>query len=312
MQGAFFLLLASGLVAGSPENPVLKQLVEVGIPAGKGEAVKLPPPTMSDGLDRAGQEEILAKVAAPNRRVADLARKSVVSPFVLKLGEAGAADPKRPFRTIDLWFIAHGRLELFSQQDFLQRLVETAEASKQGRLPFVKGILDREEMKHLGLSVEDRPDRLERYFYSTFGLFDRVLISATRRVVVTRGPESVVVAAIIDPQFTTSAAHPNQWRSVQRDERGEFRLGPPHAYEAAGLYAKVTRLKEPEGALFIEYHHAFCEPEAWFQGSALLRSKLPMVVQDGVRKLRRRLHEAENVEGAPDRSADGTSQPKPS
>jgi hypothetical protein len=296
MQLAFLVVLTSSLVVGLPDNPVLRQLVEQGIPAGGGEAVKLPSPTMPDGLDSAGQQEVLAKVAAPNRRVADLVRKSVVSPFVLKLGDAATKDATRPFRTIDLWFIAHGRLELFGQQDFLQRLVETAEASKQGRLPFIKGILDREEMKQLGLKVEDQPDRIERYFYSTFGLFDRVLVSATRRVVVTRGPESVIVAAIIDPRFTKSAAHPNQWRPVVRNERGEPEFGPPHDYEAAGLYAKVTRLKEPDGTLFIEYHHAFCEPEAWFKGTALLRSKLPMVVQDGVRKLRRRLHEADDTE----------------
>jgi hypothetical protein len=225
--------------------------------------------------------------------VADLTRKSVVSPFVLKLGDVPTSDAQRPFRTIDLWFIAYGRLELFSQQDFLQRLVETAESSKKGRLPFIKGILNREEMKQLNLLVEDEPDRLQRFFYSTFGLFDRVLVSATRRVVVTRQPESVIVAAIIDPRFTKSATHPNHWRAVDRDERGEPKLGPPHAYESAGLYAKITRLKEPAGALFIEYHHAFCEPEAWFKGTALLRSKLPMVVQDAVRKLRRRLAEAE-------------------
>jgi hypothetical protein len=293
MQTAFFLIVAGGLVGALPENSVLKQIIEQGVPVGNDGEVKLSSPTVPDGLDGKAQQEILARIAAPSRRVADLTRKSVVSPFVLKLGDVPTSDARRPFRTIDLWFIAYGRLELFGQQDFLQRLVETAESSKKGRLPFIKGILNREEMKQLDLLVEDEPDRLQRFFYSTFGLFDRVLVSATRRVVVTRQPESVIVAAIIDPRFTKSATHPNHWRAVDRDERGEPKLGPPQAYESAGLYAKITRLKEPPGALFIEYHHAFCEPEAWFKGTALLRSKLPMVVQDAVRKLRRRLAEAE-------------------
>ncbi len=293
----FFVIAAVvSSATSSPENPVLKQLIEHGISMGDGQVVKLPPPTMRDGLDVSGQQEVLTRIAAPSRRVADLVRKSVVSPFVLKLDDATGTDPKHLVRSIDLWFVAYGRLEWFSQQEFLQRLVETAEASKQGRLPFEKGILDHNEMKRLGLSFEDGPERLERYFFSTFGLFDRVLVSATRRVVVTRGPESVVVAAVIDPRFTKSTTHPNQWRPVQRDEGGELKLGPPHDYEAAGLYAKVTQLKEPSGALFIEYHHVFEEPEAWFKGTALLRSKLPMVVQDGVRKLRRRLLEIEKPE----------------
>lgn len=293
MQIAFLYVVAGSILGGSPENSVLKQLIEQGVPVGNGAHVKLPPPTMPDGLDGAAQQEILARIAAPNRRVADLTYKSPVAKFVLKLDDVATSDEKRPFRTIDLWFIAYGRLELFGQQDFLQRLVETAESSKQGRLPFVKGILNREEMQQLNLLVEDEPDRLQRFFFSTFGLFDRVLVSATRRVVITRQPESVIVAAIIDPRFTKSTTHPNHWRAVDRDERSEAKLGPPQEYESAGLYAKVTRMKDPAGALFIEYHHVFCEPEAWFKGTALLRSKLPMVVQDAVRKLRRRLVEAE-------------------
>jgi hypothetical protein len=32
-----------------------------------------------------------------------------------------------------------------------------------------------------------------------------------------------------------------------------------------------------------------CEPEAWFQGSNLLRSKIPLTTQEGVRSLRRKL-----------------------
>jgi hypothetical protein len=287
------MIVATGLLGAAPENSVLKQLVEQGVPVGNGGLVKLPAPSMPDGLDGPSQQQVLARIAAPNRRVSDLTRKSVVSPFVLKLGDVSTSDEKRPFRTIDLWFIAYGRLGLFSQEEFLQKLVETAESSKKGRLPFVKGILKRDEMKELGLFVEDTPERIQRFFYSTFGLFDRVLVSATRRVVVTRCPDSVSIAAIVDPRFTRSPSHPNHWQTVARDDRDEFKFGPPQPYESAGLYAKVTRLADPAGALFIEYHHAFCEPEAWFSGTSLLRSKLPMVVQDGVRKLRRRLAEAE-------------------
>ena len=158
-------------------------------------------------------------------------------------------------------------------------------------------------MKQLGLASEDTPEQVQRYFYSTFGLFDRVLVSATRRVVITRNAESVLVAATVDPRFSRSAAHPNQWQSVA-EERDELKLGPPQVYESAGLYAKVTRLAAPPGALFIEYHHAFCEPKEWFGGSALLRSKIPMIAQDAVRKLRRRLADAESRE----QSSDETSQ----
>jgi len=50
---------------------------------------------------------------------------------------------------------------------------------------------------------------------------------------------------------------------------------------------KVTKLAEPAGALFVEQHLIFAEPVDWFDGANLLRSKLPLVVQDRVRSIRR-------------------------
>ena len=41
----------------------------------------------------------------------------------------------------------------------------------------------------------------------------------------------------------------------------------------------------------MEYHVAFVEPQGWFHGTNLLRSKLPIVAQEMVRKFRRNLSE---------------------
>ncbi|MCS7305572.1 MAG: hypothetical protein NZ602_10755, partial [Thermoguttaceae bacterium] len=45
-------------------------------------------------------------------------------------------------------------------------------------------------------------------------------------------------------------------------------------------------LRQPGGALFIEHHHLFAEPNQWFGGKNFLRSKLPLAIQETVRKLR--------------------------
>jgi hypothetical protein len=55
---------------------------------------------------------------------------------------------------------------------------------------------------------------------------------------------------------------------------------------------KVTRLVEPAGALFVEYHLVFVEPRAWFGGANLLRSKVPILAQSEVRAFRRELARA--------------------
>jgi hypothetical protein len=46
---------------------------------------------------------------------------------------------------------------------------------------------------------------------------------------------------------------------------------------------------EPRGAILIEYHVAYAEPHGWFKGANLLQSKLPILAQTVVRKLRRNL-----------------------
>ena len=53
------------------------------------------------------------------------------------------------------------------------------------------------------------------------------------------------------------------------------------------MYFKITKLAEPAGALFVEQHIVFAEPTGWFDGNNLLRSKLPIAVQDNVRTMRK-------------------------
>jgi hypothetical protein len=71
-------------------------------------------------------------------------------------------------------------------------------------------------------------------------------------------------------------------------------IGPARPYIGAAWYSKATKLQQPQGAVLFEYHIVFDEPEGWFNGANLLRSKLPLLVQDGVRKFRRRFSENAN------------------
>ena len=101
--------------------------------------------------------------------------------------------------------------------------------------------------------------------------------------------ESNLAASILDRRFMNDAEFPNQWRPITRDDAGRRHLGAPQPYFGFGGYAKATRLIDPPGALFVEYHAAFAEPQDWFGGTNLLRSKLPILAQMIVRQLRRGL-----------------------
>ena len=294
----FVLAMAMLSAQPGPENPVFRQLVATGLCAhAEGQHhVRLPEPTMVDGLDAAAQRQRIEKLAGPNRRIEDLLRNSVVAPFVLKIEDLPPVAGGDLFRRVEVGYVAYGPLEKFFSESFFEQMLHLAPSEKKTKLPLTSHLLAEEELRKRNIACGDREGYKERYYFSTTALFDRVLLSATRRVVVTRQPDSVLVAAVIDARFANDPEYPNRWQSITLDASGQFRLGPAQPYEASGTYTKITRLHQPDGALFIEHHQALAEPEGWFGGTHLLRSKLPLAVQDGVRKLRRQLRAAQ---GAP-------------
>jgi hypothetical protein len=224
-----------------------------------------------------------------------LLRESVVAPFVLDIEKEEVPGHDSPARRIDLWFIAYGSLESLKDEAFLKDMAQVAESSGSNQVPSESVFLDPEDLGKRELFVRDD---LEKYFHTSFGLFDRVQISATRRAMITLTDESILVAAKLDPRFLDDEQMPNRWRQVSRDELGQLEYGPSQPYTGAGFYIKVTQLPEPAGALFVEYHQVFDEPTGWFSGANLLRSKLPLIVQDSVRKFRRKLKNATPLEEA--------------
>jgi hypothetical protein len=290
-----FCCLAPGAgPSAKGSNAVLEELLETGISAPDGPAMKLPPPSMPDGLDAKQQHDAMAKLPGTRHAVEDLVRKSVVAPFEFKIHAPANAQGESNLWRVDAWFVAYGGLEEVAREDFLKRWsrlgggkepsdVGSSEGlSRAGKLSDAE-IAER-KLFHNG---EKHPD--EYFLYSTFSLFDRVQLSATRHAVITRSDESLLVAAKVDSQFDKDEQYPNQWRPMKRDELGKIEVGKPQSYEGAGFYAKVTRLQRPAGAVFVEYHQAFKEPRAWFGGANLLRSKLPILAQDSVRDFRRKL-----------------------
>jgi hypothetical protein len=141
-------------------------------------------------------------------------------------------------------------------------------------------------LRQRGLPVLGSPSD-PRFLAVEMSLLERVRISGTTRSIKTSTPQSVTIASVLDPRFDLDPEFSNSWRSIERDAAGRRQYGPPYVYNSLGSYVKATRLHEPEGALLIEYHVGFAEPEGWFHGANLLRSKLPIVAQETVRRFRR-------------------------
>jgi hypothetical protein len=278
-------LTSLAFLAAPPGNPLFEELRTPGLAISPTQRARLPAPSMADGLDARGQREVLAALAGDDYSVEELVRPSVVAPLILRFRDVEPSDPEAPAHGIDLWFVAHGDLDTVGSKDFLDRW----QAARKDSAVHVLTPAERARRK---LEAEDREGRRERWGRAVFTLLDRVEVGATVHSVLTRSADSILAAGMVDPRFLGDAEFPNRWRPINRDEDGRPVPGEPQPYGGAGGYLKVTRLSEPAGALFVEYHLVFTEPRGWFGGANLLRSKVPLMTQSEVRAFRRELARA--------------------
>lgn len=282
-----FMMAMAAESRSSADNLVFDILVGAGVPVAADEKVVLPRPTLPDGLDSAGQRRQVQSAIEGKHSWDEYTRRAVVAPLVLRISDDSTSD-RRIGRRLDLWFIAYGNLNLLRTDDFFTRQIGLASADIEADGHSHAKLLTDEQIAKRGLprpiSAADA-----RFVAVQSTLLDRVQLSVTTRNMKSESGESVCIASLLDEHFAMDQEFPNTWRAITRDNAGRKQLGPPQVYVGMGSYVKATRLIEPEGALFIEYHLAFAEPKEWFQGTNLLRSKLPIVAQDAVRKFRRSL-----------------------
>jgi hypothetical protein len=279
------------------ENPVFKQLLAEGVKMSDGKSYKLRPPIMANGLDAAGQQAAIAKLATARNSVKDILSNDYFAPVAIKVRDAKRPQGEEPaIHTIDVWFVAHGDWNTLVSKDFLEST--TAAENGKNRVVLKSGELTEKEMRNRNLTLTTTADLEQRFLYTTFWLFDRVQVSATRFSTLTRGKDLILAAGKIDPRFGKDSDYPNEWRPLLRDAQAEIKPGPAHPFTRAGGYAKITRLAESATASFIEFHLIYEEPYGWFDGINLVKQKIPAMVQEKVRTFRRKLAVASEKRGA--------------
>jgi len=277
----FASLAAGGVQAG--ENATLDKLLKPGVQVAADVVVPLPTPTLADGLSAMEQRKAIEAVAGSRHTWEALTRKSVVAPFVVK---STFDDPKlKTGRRVDLWFVAYGDLQRLKADDFLTNQFGSMDAEDHTA---VARKWTNEQLAARKLPTFQATGDPE-FVYVDVTLLQKVRIQATTSTVVTETGESVLAASTLSSAFARDREAPNQWIPLQRDDAGKLQPGDPQAFDGLGSYIKATQLKEPAGALLIEYHVVFQEPAGWFNGSNLLRSKIPIVAQNIVRQVRREL-----------------------
>ncbi|MHC5541627.1 hypothetical protein ACYOEI_25680 [Singulisphaera rosea] len=265
-------------------NPAYRALLEQGLVI-EGQSITLAPPRLRDGQSAEEQRKLVREIAGSERAAMEFLRDSVSAPFVLKIREES---PRKEvlIRGADLWFAVRADLEALRPGEMTAKSPDQPPVEV-GNMRFATKIFAEKELSGRGLSGSTKG--LDQWYVHTTGrLLDRLHVEATNQVVATRATDSWVIASLTDPQFAGDREFPNRWWAITRKGATET-PGQVYPYAGGASYVKISRLVEDPGTLLVESHFVFAEPRAWFDGAPILRSKISLIAQDQIRRLRREL-----------------------
>ncbi len=284
----FLLLLTASLPAAEEDvhekaNLVYRQLRCQGIALAPKQHFPLPAPVMADGLDAQTQQETIRKLLGDDIDIENFQRNAVTAPQLFRRSDPKRGNAAAPIRSFDTYFIAYGDLEPLENKEMLGSLAASERRALKPRT------LTAEELKLRGIAISQEAARYEAFSYVQENILVRVQVRGVGHSWWSRSADSIVTATDLDERFAQDSVFPNQWRPLIKEGDDEVKEGPPQPYRGAGYYVKMTRLREPAGAVFVEAHVVFTEPTKWFGGDNVLRSKLPAATMSLVRNFRREL-----------------------
>ena len=267
------------------QNPVFTKVVTQGLDVG-GQSIRLPPPQLVDGQAADIQRSVLKELAGSDRALDELLRDSVTAPFIIKVHDVKTTGAT--VRQADIWFAVHGDLK---KVDPAQEAARTDQkAVEVANMWFQTRLLKTEELRASGVTpAQSGTDRNAWYAHIHAKLLDRIDFEVTNHVVASESSESVVLASATDPSFANAKSLSNGWRTLTAPGGSQTGDAVTHTYSGGISYAKISRIAFQPTALFVEMRVAFVEPDGWFQGAPILRSKFSVAAQDQIRTLRREL-----------------------
>jgi hypothetical protein len=267
-------------------NPIYIQVLNQGLEF-EGRTVTLPLPRLSDGQDATAQRTALQEVAGETRAVEDLLRNSVTAPYLIKVRDLKTASAT--IRFVDLWFVVYADI---ARVDPAQQAARTdGKEVEAGNMVFQSRLLKPDDLRAAGIQPVDQASSRNTWYAHIQGrLLDRIGFDVTNHVVASQSGESIVIAARTDPAFDKAKPNANGWESLASTAEAAGKAqGTGKPYSGGHSYTKISRLAFKPEALLVEMHAAFVEPNEWFQGAPILRSKFSVIAQDQIRSLRREL-----------------------
>jgi hypothetical protein len=285
-------LLLAACLAGQPRieaaharNTVYSQVLNQGLEVGV-EKISLPPPRLLDGQDADAQRAALREPAGSDQALEEMFRPSVTAPYIIKVRDVKTSGGT--IRAVDLWFVVYADPK---QVDPAREAARTDQKEVEvGNMWFQTRLLKADDLRSAGIEPPPASGSDQKAWYAHIHarLLDRLDFEVTNQVVASQSNESIVVASRTDPAFKKEGPSRNGWKvlAAAGATQSDSSVKP---YPGGISYAKMSRVAFKPGALLVEMHVAFVEPQDWFQGAPILRSKFSVAAQDQIRSLRREL-----------------------
>jgi len=268
------------------QNAVYNQVLNQGLEAG-GQTIHLPKPRVLDGQDAGAQSAALREVAGSDRALDDMLRNSITAPYIIKVHDSKVAGAT--IRAADVWFVVYAEL---NQIDLAREAARADEKEVEvANMWFQTRLLKASDLHAAGLEPPAVVAGQSTWYSHVHArLLDRIDFEVINQVVASQSAESIVIASRTDPSFAKAGPIANGWKSVAPAGGGAAKAeGPTQPYAGGISYAKISRVALKPDALVVEMHVAFVEPDGWFHGAPILRSKFSIIAQDQIRSLRREL-----------------------
>lgn len=301
------LLAQAPVAAPERQADLLEKMVTDGVQLTPEKKFVLPTPSLVsiDGVPKPAAEALGAYDEIAGRHGDRFSKDSVVAPISVQTDSIKNEAGDRIGHFIDVAFVVHQTIDQIRQSEALEDFKKSDDSTeaiefsdKEDANDFEKNrtrALTEEELAEFGVSSEDE---LETLGHLQLPILSQVVVRGVARTRQSVWSEDdvnapIILTWIIDSRFgaesPTEDSIANQWRPIERSATGEKSLGPPRPYAGLGGYVVIVSVPGKPEASLIQIRFVLHEPQDWFSGRNLLRSKLPILIQDRVRGLRREL-----------------------
>ena len=272
------IAMFSASVACAQPAPAISDLTKDKVRFPSGDSFSLALPTLSVGQsDKQRMDQLTALSGGAGWK--RFSRDSTVAPVAIDVKYLNGADGSRVGHSLHAAFVVHASLETLKDKDLMQQLFANESSSGKTESKSEGQVSDKVLIER-GITKTENTS----FANAEIALLKKVTVRGVLQVQKSESENGIDFAFRLDKRFNDADQTSNAWSRIGKDKATLPDWTP---YSGAAGYLVVRRLPELESACLIECRVLLHEPKEWFNGSNLLRSKLPLMIQETARSFRR-------------------------